>query len=185
MSERGGMGLPRLPRTVGLVSTLIVAVMLARRWFAASPIADSAERVLPGGDGEQTAKTNDPGRAVAEWTSLGISSVILLALIGTLTYLQFTSGEQPAVIEARPRLEALRRDGGVFYLPVEISNTGGATAQDVRVVISVPTDQGQPESAELMIDFLARGATQQGTAVFHSDPRLRPLQVDVISYLDP
>ena len=179
------MRFPRLPRTVGLASTLILIGLIVRRWFTAGSLAEVAEQLKPDGDGEHTRKTNDPARARAEWTSLGISGAILLALIGTLTYLQLSGGDRPAVLEAQPRVAELRHEGERYYLPIAVSNRGGITAQDVRVEVSLGNEAGPAESVELLIDFLAGGATQQGVAIFRQDPRRSPLQASVVSYLEP
>jgi uncharacterized protein (TIGR02588 family) len=126
-----------------------------------------------------------PNRTAAEWTTFAVSLAILLGLAGLLTYQQLAGGARPATIVVSPRLEALRREADAHYLPVEIANRGDTTVQDVRVRLSLTSEGRQPESAELLITFLAGGETARGTVVFREDPTRANLSIDGVSYLDP
>jgi uncharacterized protein (TIGR02588 family) len=134
---------------------------------------------------ERTRKETDRDRAVAEWTTLGISLSILLALVGLVIYQYVAGGTAAAVIEVQPRLGEVRREGEAYYVPVDVRNRGERTAEDVRVRLSLEADGGAAESAELQVQFLAGGATEHGTVVFHSDPAGGNLSARVVSYLEP
>ncbi|MGH2351175.1 MAG: hypothetical protein ACRDJN_06120 [Chloroflexota bacterium] len=114
-----------------------------------------------------------------------MSVVILVGLIGLVTYEHFSRGTAPAAIEVQPHLADVRRNADAYYLPVEVANRGDLTARDVRIRLSLTPSGGEPQSSELLIDFLAGGATAHGTAVFRSDPSRGELRIDVLSYLDP
>ena len=172
-------------RQAGVVVALLAVALVVRRSFSVEPKDGTQTRDGRSEEEPHTRRTHDRGRSVAEWVTLGISSAILLAVVGTLVYQQLSGGDDPAVIEAAARLEAVRVAGGAYYLPIEIDNRGGVTAQDVRVVVSIGSGQAERESSELLIDFLAGGATASGTAVFRRDPRQYPLEIDVVSYLEP
>jgi uncharacterized protein (TIGR02588 family) len=127
----------------------------------------------------------DRRRSVAEWTSLGISLTILLVLAGLVGYEAIVAGGRPPVIEVTPRLEAVRRVGDAYYLPIEIANSGEETAEDVRVRLSLASAGGEREATELLVPFLAGGATANATAAFRADPAAGGLTVDGVSFLEP
>jgi uncharacterized protein (TIGR02588 family) len=179
------------PRTLGLAAALATVLLLGRRLLTvAHPERRVASEQGGGPDSSQSSHAEprpvrERGRSAAEWTSLAISSAILAALVGTLTYLHFSGGEEPAAVEVMPRLDQVRTAGQRFYLPVEVSNRGGLTAQDVRVQVVLGAGADRQETAELLIDFLAGGGSAKGTAVFERDPRGLPLEIVVLSYLEP
>ena len=185
MPDRGGGVWPFLLRQGGFLAILVPLVALLLRRSASAERRD--ERKSEEGTGEaesRTRVTHDRARSTAEWITLGVSSAILLSVVGFLVYHQLSAGDVAPVIEVQPRLEAVRAVGGAYYLPLEVVNGGGATAQDVRVLVSIGSG-GERETSELLIDFLAGGATAKGVVIFRQDPRQRPLEVDVLSYLEP
>ena len=119
---------------------------------------------------QTTEKTNDPGRTTAEWVSLGVSLLIVLALAGLVTYDYFATGNEPPTIEVTPQLEQVRQEGDAFYLPVEVANTGDQTAQDVSVEVALQAGEGDPESAQFTVAFLPGGGTEEAVVVFREDP---------------
>jgi uncharacterized protein (TIGR02588 family) len=146
-----------------------------------------ARRRDPGrrGGEEHTQLVRDAGRSVAEWTSLGISLAIVLTLVGLVAYQHFVGATRPPAIEVRPLLDAVRRVDGQYYVPIEITNRGDLTAQDVRVQIVLGSEQRRGESATLAVDFLAGGATAHATVIFGEDPAQRGLTVGSTSFLGP
>lgn len=146
---------------------------------------DSGRRPDGAGDGERSERTGDRARSIAEWTSLGISLSILLVLVGLVGYEAVAGGTRPPMIEVTPRLDAIRRANDAYHVPIEITNGGDATAEDVRVRVSLGSDDGEREATELLVPFLAGGATANGTAAFRADPAQRRLTVDGISFLEP
>jgi uncharacterized protein (TIGR02588 family) len=132
-----------------------------------------------GDGGEQTA------RSAAEWTTLGISVAVVLAVVGLISVLQVRSGDDAPTIVVEPVMAAAREEGGSHYLPVDVRNTGARTAQDVRVQAELDTGSGTPTTAEFTIAFLAGGDTMQGTFIFSEDPGQGTLTVEATSYLEP
>lgn len=136
--------------------------------------------------GEERQKGKHSGRSIAEWTTLGISMAILLIVIGLVGYQHLFGASQAAVIEVTPRLQQVRQEGDAYYLPVDVTNKGDKTAEDVRVEVSLtPDGRQQKTSSQLRIMFLAGHETSRGTVVFGEDPRRRVLTTEVISYLQP
>jgi uncharacterized protein (TIGR02588 family) len=132
---------------------------------AARGRADSADPT--GGGARRGQSRREPTRSLAEWTTLGISAAIVLALLGLVTYQAMTRGGRPAVIAVALQTEAVRHEGAAYYLPVEIANHGDQTAADVRVQVSLTAGDGR-QTAHLSVAFLAGGATARGTAVFRA-----------------
>ncbi|MDP8949629.1 MAG: TIGR02588 family protein [Actinomycetota bacterium] len=128
---------------------------------------------------------NGDGQSVAEWTTLGISVVVLLVLIGLVGYEYFTSGTQPPVIEVRPQVREVREVDGTYYLPVEVINEGERTAEDVKVRVSLTSDEGERESSLFTIGFLAGKDTEQEVVVFEESPTGGNLAADVESFRKP
>jgi uncharacterized protein (TIGR02588 family) len=125
------------------------------------------------------------GRSAAEWASLGISIAIILGVVGLVLYEQLTRRDDPAMVEVRPDLAGVRHAGATYYLPLEIANTGGETAEDVTVAVELTPPGGEPEQAEVTIRFLAGGASQRATVAFQSDPAQGKLEAAARSFLDP
>ncbi|HZO30041.1 MAG TPA: hypothetical protein VFH48_29065 [Chloroflexota bacterium] len=123
--------------------------------------------------------------AAAEWITLAISSLIVLSLIGLITYFYLTASTAPAAVEVEPRLEETYQAGSRYYLPFTVRNTGGETGEEVRVRISVTDPSGRVEAAEVMVAFLAGGGSSKAMAAFGSDPRQGQVEAVVVSYLEP
>ena len=137
-----------------------------------------------GGNGQQE-KRQSSGRSGAEWTTLSISTAILLILIGLISYQYLAGSNQPAHIEVRPQLQQVRQAGDRYYLPVEVTNTGDKTAEDVRVGVSLTSAGSGKASSQLRFMFLAGHETSRGTVVFKEDPSKGDLSVDAVSFLQP
>ncbi len=151
--------------------------------------APTEHRSNPGEGGQlshgQTNEPQDHGRSAVEWVTFAVSAAILLALIGLVIVQQGGRGDQPASIEVQPQLQAVRRVGESYYLPVAVTNQGDQTAGDVRVEVSLVDGQGGRESSQFQIDFLAGGATRLGTAVFRGDPARGTVRAAVVSFVHP
>ncbi|PZV11882.1 MAG: TIGR02588 family protein [Leptolyngbya sp.] len=125
-----------------------------------------------------------PSRSFAEWLSFSIASLILGTTVGLVIYSWATGRNSPPVL-AINRTEPVREVDGQFYVPFEISNTGGETAESVQVIAELKVKTAVQESGDLQIDFLSRGETEKATFVFKTDPRQGDLVVRVASYKVP
>ena len=79
----------------------------------------------------------------------------------------------------------MRHEGESYYLPVEVTNRGGRTAEEVVVQAELVGSDGSAEESEFTLDFLAGGETREGTAVFATDPSTGELTIDVASFQSP
>ena len=136
-------------------------------------------------DDERPDDADGSQRSLAQWITVGLSTLIVLSLVGLLLYQAVAGGSQPPAIEVKFQHESLRQAGALYYLPVEVTNQGDQTAQDVRVRLSYMSDQGQPELAEVMTDFLAGGATDHHTVALSREPSGANLKVDSVTFREP
>ena len=122
------------------------------------------------------------GRDAAEFVTLVVSIAVVAALIGGVMYVQLARGDRLPAIEVRAAVDELRAEGGRFYLPVEIENTGDQAAASVLIVVIQRVGEREVEH-ELLIDYLAGGGTADATAVLMEDPRRAGIRLEVRSFL--
>ena len=123
-------------------------------------------------------------RTTAEWVTFGIASVIVGAIASLVIYNWLTEQHQPPEISVR-RTDAIREKDGSFYIPFEVVNTGGETAESVQVVAELKKNGTVEESGDLQVDFLAEGETEKGAFVFTQNPRQGELTLRIGSYKTP
>lgn len=128
--------------------------------------------------------SNDPP-ATAEWVTLVISAVILIGIVGAISWLSFQGRERPPIIAVEARVEDVREEESGYYLPIVIRNDGDRTVEDAVIRGELNSGDGSPEKAELRVMFLAAGEQVNGTMVFQEDPATGQLTVGVVSYRDP
>lgn len=129
--------------------------------------------------------TEPSGRTVAEWTTLGVSVAILVLVFGAIAWLWVEADSEPTTIEVAPVLDAVRKEGDAWYLPVEVTNRGERTAEEIIVEAELATGDAEPETAEITFGFLASGETVRGTVIFSSDPATGDLTIRPTSFKEP
>ncbi len=150
-----------------------------------SPRMDNASGSVEGDGASDPSATAGTSRTTAEWITLGISVVVLLAVVGLVGYLHVSGGDHPPIIVVEARLDETRQDAEAYYVPVEVRNRGDRTAGDVQVQAELDTGTGPPLTAEFTVTFLAGGQEVEGTFVFSEDPTSGTLTVDATSYRKP
>lgn len=138
-----------------------------------------------GRDGEQSQGRARQKRSAAEWTTLALSLAVIGLLVGLVSYTYLDEDYREVLIDIQPRLDEIRHEQDRFYLPVEVTNLGERTAEDVRVRFSLVDSDRQPQITELTIGFLPGNGTESGVLVFGSDPATATLTVESISYIEP
>jgi uncharacterized protein (TIGR02588 family) len=144
---------------------------------------DTEQKAVEETSGPQTDRINSKGRSVAEWTTLAISTAILLVIVGLIAWITLAGDTREPVITVETHPERMREDASGYYLPVTIRNEGDV--EEAIVLGELSTGEGQPEAAEITITFLAGGEEVQGTMVFRSNPSAGELTTAVTSYLVP
>jgi uncharacterized protein (TIGR02588 family) len=122
-------------------------------------------------------------RSFAEWVTFGIANVILGTVIGLVIYAWVTERDEPPAIAVEQK--AIRQTNGKFYVPFEVTNTGGETVESVQVMAELKMGDRVLESGDQQIDFLSKGEKEEGAFVFQRDPRQGELSVRVSSYKIP
>ena len=126
---------------------------------------------------------NEPS-SFAEWVSLGVSSTLLAVVLGQVVYLWVSDRhQQPSILQVS-RSE-IRESEGDFYVPFEVTNIGGETAESVQVVAELQVDGVVVESGEQIVDFLSSQEKVDGAFVFSQNPQQGDLVIRVASYQKP
>lgn len=125
-----------------------------------------------------------PDRSPAEWISLGIATCVLSGIIGLVIYDWLTTADQLPILSVK-RDGEIRAIQGQFYVPFELTNTGGETAESVQVIAELRIGGEVEEAGEQQIDFLADGETEEGAFIFSRDPRAGELSLRIASYKLP
>ncbi|MCA1579211.1 MAG: hypothetical protein LC794_17825 [Acidobacteria bacterium] len=118
--------------------------------------------------------------STAEWLSLGVSLMILLAFVGAIIWLWIYQPTGPAQFNIQRGV--VRNETGLFHLPVTITNTGGLAVGEVRVEGKL-NNHGQEEITATTINFLPVRAHEEVVLVFRNEPSGAVVQV--VSYHQP
>ncbi len=120
-------------------------------------------------------------RSGAEWAAFIIAATILLVVVG-LIVAQIPDRHVPPAPVATVG-EITEREGQ-FFVAVEVENLGVRTAEQVQVVATLTTDDGDVEGDQ-SVDFLSGGEVEELEFVFEDDPADGELTVRVSGYLVP
>jgi len=124
-------------------------------------------------------------RSPAEQVTFGIASLILAGIIALVCYIWVDEQtDQPPDITVSNQ-GTVREASGQFYVPFEIENIGGGTAESVQVIAELRINGEVEESGEQQIDFLSGGETEEGAFVFSRNPQEGELVLRVASYKLP
>ncbi len=125
-----------------------------------------------------------PKRSLAEWVTFSIASFVLAIIVSLVGYTWLNEKNQPPIISVSKK-EAIREINGQFYVPFEVANTGGDTAESVQIIAELLIDGKVTESGEQQIDFLSSGETEEGAFVFSQNPGQGKLNLRIASYKLP
>ena len=131
----------------------------------------------------QTEQTR-PKRSLAEWVTFSIATLILTGIVGLVCYTWVNDKHEPPILSVTNK-QKIREVNGQFYVPFEIINTGGETAESVQIMAELKINNEVTETGEQQIDFLSRSEKEEGAFVFRTDPRKGQLTLRVASYKSP
>ncbi|MBD2356775.1 TIGR02588 family protein [Tolypothrix sp. FACHB-123] len=123
-------------------------------------------------------------RSIAEWVTFSIASLILAVIVSLVGYTWLTDKNQPPIVSVSNK-QTIRESDGQFYVPFEVVNTGGDTAESVQIIAELEIDGKVAETGEQQIDFLSRGETEEGAFIFSQNPNQGNLKIRVASYKLP
>ena len=121
-------------------------------------------------------------RAAAEWVTFAIACAVVLLVIG-LIVAQIPGTDSPAAPTAEVA-QSIERRGDQYVVPVEVTNDGDATAENIQVVATLEIG-GDSLEADQVVDFLSGGESAEVEFVFDEDPRSGTLDVRVSGYSVP
>jgi len=127
------------------------------------------------------AEERGEGRTAAEWTSLAICTAVLVAVV-TLLVSELLGPSAPALPVAR--VAAVRREGPISVVEVDVRNSGDETAADVQVGASLTIGE-DVEEADVVVAFLGGGESEEVVFTFTGDPADGELEVDVTGFVVP
>lgn len=125
-----------------------------------------------------------PERSPAEWVTFSAASFILAVIVSLVGYTWLNDKNQPPILSVTNK-KTIREIDGQFYVPFEVVNTGGDTAESVQIMAELQINGKVAESGEQQIDFLSSGEMEEGAFVFSQNPRQGQLTIRVASYKLP
>ncbi|MCP9492936.1 MAG: hypothetical protein MSG64_00620 [Pyrinomonadaceae bacterium MAG19_C2-C3] len=117
---------------------------------------------------------------ILEWIVFAVSLVLVMGVIGYLSYDAATLGNRPPDIQVLLGVSESRTQG--FAIPVTVRNTGEETAEGVRVEVELKLDGADAETGELEFPFVPRGGQREGFVAFKHDPNTGRLETRVLGY---
>lgn len=128
---------------------------------------------MSGGDGDDRRDWDsvafDANTPPAEWVLAGIGAVFAVLIIGLLAVYAVRNPDTPPELAA-DAVEVIDR-GGPYLVAGELTNTGGASASNVTVEGALVVDGREVEAAEVVVDYVPAGVTEEFFLVFDRDPR--------------
>jgi uncharacterized protein (TIGR02588 family) len=132
---------------------------------------------------DEKKEQQQPKRTLAEWVTFGIASLILAVIVSLVGYLWLNEKRQPPILGVSNK--TIREADGQFYVPFEVVNTGGETAESVQIMAQLQINGEVEETGDIQIDFLSSGEKEQGAFIFKRDPRQGQLIIRVTGYKLP
>jgi uncharacterized protein (TIGR02588 family) len=105
-------------------------------------------------------KRTMPARKLAEWITLAVSTVTILALVAYLLF-EFAAPASPFVeLVATPLFSDAQKVGESFVLPIDIENRGRRTVALATFRITIAGANGE-EYEHIELQYLARTSKQR------------------------
>ncbi len=123
-------------------------------------------------------------RSFAEWVTFSIALLILAVIVSLVGYTWLNDENQPPILSVTNK-QTIREIDGQFYVPFEVINTGGDTAESVQIIAELQINDKVVEIGEQQIDFLSRNETEEGAFIFSKNPKQGKLILRVSSYKLP
>jgi uncharacterized protein (TIGR02588 family) len=125
---------------------------------------------------------NIPRKNWVEWAVFGAGAVIVLLVVGFLSYDMLMSGDAPAILMVE--LGTPVRAGDHYMVPVTVENRGDTSAENVSVEVT-HTGEGEPVRSVVELAFVPRGSTGSGWVVFLTEPAPGALKARVLGFAEP
>lgn len=117
-----------------------------------------------------------------EWAVTIVSGILVVFTLGFLGYQMIFEEETPPNIAVV--LGEVSQKDGAFAVPIEVSNHGSETAENVVIKV-VLQDDSDIEKAEITFAFLPGKSSENGYVVFSKKPESKNLKIHVKGYGTP
>jgi uncharacterized protein (TIGR02588 family) len=118
-----------------------------------------------------------------EWSVFTVGLVFVLGIVAYLVYDSLTSsGLEPAITV---EVGKIRRTAGGWAVRVEAENSGGVTAEDLRIAVVLEANGREQERVELDLPFVPRHSRRGGWVEFRHDPSVGRLSGYAVGYGTP
>ncbi len=142
------------------------------------------EEPEPQSDATQGDEPNQGVSGLPEWITFWIGLTIVMGTLLLMGYLHLTNEHGPPEFRINPLPNQASRLEAGYYLPIEVTNVGGQTAEEVSLKIILIPAEGSPEDQSYSIHFLSPRETDRSTIIFQNDPSQGTLEY-TISFSDP
>ncbi len=118
-----------------------------------------------------------------EWLTGAVSSLLILAIIGWISYEAVNSTDTPA--ELRVDIVAIEKTSAGWRVLFDLSNSGETTAASVEVRGTV-ADRGRLiEEAAVTFDYVAARSLAHGALIFSQDPNNHDFNIRAVGFTEP
>lgn len=118
-----------------------------------------------------------------EWAVFGVSALLIGAVIAILIVTAVRSTDLPPSLQVTTG--AARASGVSYQVPVQVENTGDATAEQALIEVVLLTGEREVERAELTMAFVPRHSSRKGHVIFRRDPRCCSISARVVGHESP
>jgi uncharacterized protein (TIGR02588 family) len=118
-----------------------------------------------------------------EWTVFALSLMLVLGTLGFLALQVVESEAGPPDIVVRLGDPMPTQHG--YLVPVQVTNSGRSTAEQVKIPVVLELANGEREEAELDLAFLPRDSQRNGYVSFREDPARGTLAAGAIAFEVP
>ncbi|WP_036480296.1 TIGR02588 family protein [Myxosarcina sp. GI1] len=123
-------------------------------------------------------------RSTAEKISFSICLFILSVIFALLIYSWISGENGPPILEVTVGKQ-IRQANQQYYVPFEVINQGGETAESIEVIAELIDPTNNTETGTQQIDYLSSKEVEQGAFIFRGNPQQGRLNVRVASYKLP
>jgi uncharacterized protein (TIGR02588 family) len=117
-----------------------------------------------------------------EWVVAGIGAALVLATLGYLVVDSFLGTTPPDIAVTVTNVQT---SGNRYLVQFEASNNGGEGAASVMIQGTLTDANGETETANASINYIAAGSRQWGGLYFSEDPSANELKVMAVGYEKP
>jgi uncharacterized protein (TIGR02588 family) len=118
-----------------------------------------------------------------EWATGLVSALMVLALIGWVTFDAVTKEQAPPDFTIEAQTAELISGG--YRVRFEVTNSATTTAAGVTVRGEIRDGDSVVEDAEVVFDYVAAESKASGALIFARDPGSQQLQLRAVGYTDP